>query len=165
MTPRFRSLPVAAALAMSMAWAQAGGLVEVRYVQSDKFTDFGVDARETEYLQRELSAMLRRLAAAHLPDGQTLELDVLDVDRVGKLWPVGRGATLYRVVRSPLDWPRIQLRFTLRSGERILVQGEDWVEDMNFQSGIGYGGSDELASERRMLRRWFVERLARASPD
>jgi hypothetical protein len=28
MTPRFRSLPVAAALAMSMAWAQAGGLVE-----------------------------------------------------------------------------------------------------------------------------------------
>jgi hypothetical protein len=141
-----------AALAGANA-AQAAGAVQVRFVEPEKFTD----VRDAHYrLEQNLSALQRVLvnaAAAYVPDGQTMTVEVSDVDLAGAVhpgslhWPV-------RVLRGGADWPRITLRWTLdgatpRSGQAV-------VQDMDYLRRVPSPLADvALVYEQRMLRDYF----------
>ena len=142
----------------------AAGTVQVNFVEAKRFTDLAEDDRQSREVQAELAAHLQRLAERHLPDGRSLQIDLLDVDRAGSLRALHRhNLSLVRVMRGGADWPVIKLRYVLRQGERVLAEGEDTLQDMHYLQRLGpYSSSDALRHEKRLLDRWFAE-LAQAS--
>jgi Protein of unknown function (DUF3016) len=160
---RFSALAAAAAAVFSIA-AQAAGSVQVNFVQPERFSDVR-DAymRSDRYLEL-LKENISDAALPYVADGQTLKVDVLDVDLAGE---IRRGARPHdvRVLKGGADWPRIQMRYTLEAGGQALRSGEATVQDMAYlQRAITAPGSQEaLRYERRMLDDWFRNHFAKAN--
>ena len=148
----------AAALAATLlaGAAHAAATVEVRYVEPDNFADIGRSSWDRERTLNALTEHLQKLGRA-LPDGQTLRLDVTDIDLAGDIRPWGWQEA--RVLRGQADWPQIKLRYTLTEGERTLSSGEARLSDLAYMQTLS--GRDRpgetLAVEKRMVRRWFAE--------
>lgn len=141
--------------------AQAAGTVEVRFVDPDRYRDAGRGELEVERTTRNLEQFIRRLGR-QLPDGQTLRVDVLDVDLAGELRPLFRGHDDIRLMRGGADWPRMTLRYTLTGADgRTLQSGEETISDMNYQQSNlrARTDSEPLAYDHRMLEHWFGERF------
>lgn len=154
-----RRVALAAALAlMALAGpAQAAGIVRVSFVQPERYTDAGFGQVERERSTDRLAAIFQELAR-RLPDGQTLDIEVLDVDLAGRV-PIGSVHDT-RVLTGGADWPRIKLRYNLDVGGTV-QHGEETVSDMNYLQTriLGSRADEPLAYERRMLERWFEERF------
>jgi Protein of unknown function (DUF3016) len=155
---RWMKLAAAAATTAALLGgpAHAAATVEVRYVEPDNFADIGRSSWDRERTMKALTAHLQKLGLA-LPEGQTLRLDVTDVDLAGDIRPWGTHEL--RVLRGQADWPQISLRYTLLEGERTLKSGEVRLSDLAYMqtlSGRDRPG-EELAVEKRMMRRWFAE--------
>lgn len=133
--------------------AQAAGTVQVHFVKPENFADVGDRAYRAEDHLKALERVLVEVAAPRVPDGQTLRLDVLDVDLAGEVRPGGR-AWDTRVMRGRADWPRITLRWAL-DGQR----GEAVIQDMAYLQRVPPAHDGALAHERRMLDEWFRERF------
>ena len=147
---------VGAALALASLSAAAAGRVEVRFVEPARYTDAGFGAREIERTTAQLGAALRSLGA-RLPDGQTLTLEILDVDLAGRTVPGSARDT--RVLTGGADWPRITLRWTL-AGAGEPRSGEETVSNLDYlEQRIGGSTGEPLEHERRMLERWFERRF------
>jgi len=59
-----------------------------------------------------------------------------------------------------VTWPSIKLRYVLKQGEQVLAGGEETVSDMAYLDHINsYPSSDPLRYDKRMLDRWFQQRL------
>lgn len=146
-----------AALASASAIA---GTVEVRFIEPDRFSDIRDNHLRREQVLDVLAERLKRLGQAGLPAGQTLTIDVLDVDLAGELQPRVSPGDL-RVLRGGADWPRVHLRYTLREGERVLQSGEERLADMAYQqSALPAAGDEPFPYEKRLLERWFAQRFA-----
>ncbi len=153
-----RAMSFAAALAAALlsGAAHAAATVEVRYVEPDNFTDIGRSPWDRERALKALAGHLQKLGQT-LPDGQTLRLDVTDIDLAGDIRPWGWPEV--RVLRGQADWPQITLSYTLQEGERTLKSGDMRLYDLSYMQTLT--GRDrpgeELAVEKRMVRRWFTE--------
>ena len=158
--PRFTALMLAAAWALGLcAWpapAEAAGHVAVRFIEPERFTDIGFGSFDRERSLHSLTEVFERLGKK-LPDGQTLSLEVLDVDLAGEVWP--RIGLEYRVLRGGVDWPRMTLRYTLQAQGRTLQTGEARLADMSYLFMLrGLTARDSgLPYERRMVERWFID--------
>jgi hypothetical protein len=158
-TPRHaaaRGIALALALALSgSAWA--AGQVEVNFVEPSRYTDAGQGSFDRDRHLASLAEHMKQLGR-QLPDGQTLKLEVLDVDLAGEVWP----ASIHnlRVLRGRVDWPRITLRYTLADGAREITRGEERLADPAYmftrRGGLDHG---DLPYEKRMLDHWFRERF------
>ena len=153
---------VALSLAAGGMPASAAGSAEVSYVQPEKFTDAGFGSFERERTLQALTLHIEALGK-RLPDGQTLRVEVLDVDLAGSVWP--RGPYEVRILRGSADWPHITLRYTVLEGTRTVKAGEARLADMNYlfspQRMQQYG---DLPYEKRMLDDWFKEEIAPPAP-
>jgi hypothetical protein len=152
---------LASALATGTAQAQpqtpVTGTVQVNFEQPDKFVDIGLSSFDREQNLRTLQGHFTSLAKG-LPAGQTLQVDVTDVDLAGEILLAAPHEL--RVLRGGVDWPRITLRYTLKAGETLLAQGEERLSDMSYM--FSRAGSIEhlpLPYERRMLDQWFKDRF------
>jgi hypothetical protein len=152
---------ILAILALGLGAASQAGTVQVTLVHPENFTD-AVDPPTpvpgTLPSLQALTLYLQALGQKYLPPDQTLAIDVLDVDLVGKLRPSRRTTSGWiRVAASPLDWPRIKLRYRLESNGKLLRSGEQSISDMAFAGRLGVGvyGDDPLRYEKRMLSDWF----------
>jgi hypothetical protein len=137
------------ALGCALVPAQAAGVVVVNWISPAEYADIGRGAMDRERVLQNLGEQLRQLGR-RLPDGQTLTLDVTDLDLAGELEP--RGPNELRVLRGRADWPRMSLRFTLQAGDTPLRSGQVQLSDMSYlpdfrQRNVGY--------EVRMVERWF----------
>ena len=148
--------------AASAAPALAAGSAQVTYVKPEKFTDAGFGSFERERTLQSLTQHLQALGKS-LPDGQTLRVEVLDVDLAGEVWP--HGAHELRVLRGRADWPHLSLRYTLMDGSRTLKAGDAHLADMNYLFSPPrvqqYG---DLPYEKRMLDSWFKQEIASTQP-
>lgn len=147
------ALLATAALAPGGAWA--AGQVVVSYLEPEQFTDTGRSAWDRERTLKQLSAHFEALGA-QLPDGQTLRVEVTDVDLAGEIRPWGWQDL--RVMRGAADWPTLRLRYTLQQGERTLKSGEERLSDLNYLQSSWQARdrpATEMAYERRLVRRWF----------
>lgn len=144
---------------LTAAAAASAGTVEVKFINPDKFTDARDDALRREDVMKTLEARLKQLGEKKLPASQTLQVDVLDVDLAGDAFP---RATLRetRVLRGRADWPRLHLRYTLREGDKVIKTGDEHLADMNYlMSSLRVSQDGPLPYEKRMLDRWFDERI------
>lgn len=137
--------------------AHAAGKVEVSYIEPDKFTDIGWGSVDREAVLRQMTVVLEEFAA-RLPDGQTLKLEVTNIDLAGEQRP-GFGKEV-RVLRGMADWPQVKLRYTLLAGNDTVKSGEANIYDLGYQYGPVNKVGTNLPYERRMLRKWFAETIA-----
>ena len=138
------------------ASAANAATVEVRYIEPDNFSDLGRSSWDRERAMGALTAHLQKLGQG-LPEAQTLRFEITDIDLAGDIRPWGWHEL--RVLRGQADWPRINLRYTLVEGQRTLNSGEAQLSDLSYMqslSGRDRSG-EELAFEKRMVRRWFAD--------
>lgn len=153
-----RTLIGFAALAACAVGVQAAGTVQVSFVEPDKFADAGRSLDRPANLKT-IEAHLQALGQRYLADGQTLNVEVLDVDLAGELRPSRHSAGEIRVARSA-DWPRMNLRYTLEGGGLPAQRGEDRISDPNYQQHLSsYSSRDPLKYEKQMLEAWFKTRF------
>ena len=162
MSMQFRSWLLYGVCAAAAAPAFAGP-VEVSFIDADRYFDAGDKFRDEARNLRILEEHLKALGQRHLPHGQALKIDVLQVDLAGELRPTRRGTDM-RIARGGADWPRITLRYALQGeGGAAVQQGEETVSDMTYQMRSTFGFAQEsLHYEKRMLTEWFRERFAAA---
>jgi hypothetical protein len=162
MSMQFRGWLLCAVCAAATAPAFAGP-VEVSFIDADRYFDAGDKFRDEARNLRILEEHLKALGQRHLPHGQALKIDVLQVDLAGELRPTRRGSDM-RIARGGADWPRITLRYALQGeGGAAVQQGEETVSDMTYQMRSTFGFAQEsLHYEKRMLTEWFRERFAAA---
>jgi hypothetical protein len=128
--------------------------VNVRYTDAQHFTDMGSSESERAQAQRQLTQHIEALAKQYMPAGQTLDIEITDVDLAGRQQVSFRRPQL-RVVKS-VDWPSINLRYVLKAGEQILQQQEVRLSDMGFDQRLRIASANApLHDERRMLEEWF----------
>ena len=161
--PRARSARAAlcallsATTLLAVSDALAAGRVDLHFVEPALYTDAGSDTSERARTQRVLGEHLRRLGN-RLPDGQRLELDVLDVDLAGRLEPFRAGEV--RVLRGDADLARVTIRYTLRVDGQVLKSGEDRLSEFDAPRRTGHlAPKGDLAHDRLLLERWFNERF------
>lgn len=157
----FRTGALSALTLLASSAALAAGLVEVSFKPLDQLTDVG-RGRDAERAVQLLGEHLKSLAS-RLPDGQTLKVEVLDINLAGELRPDRRGGDL-RVLRGSADWPALDLRWTLSGGGRALASGEDHLADMAYLNSLPRGvGDSAFHHETRLIDRWFDTRIGAAA--
>lgn len=146
-------------LAMS---AHAAGTVQVTFIQPERFSDIRDSFMSSERHLELLKQHLQAAAAPYVADGQTMRIEVLDVDLAGEPHP-GARATNLRVLRGRADWPRIQLRYALEAPGQAARSGQARVQDLAYLERDlgGYRSREALYHERRMLDEWFEAEFKR----
>lgn len=155
---RIETFATALALAATVP-ALAAGSVEVRFQDPQSYADAGWTASDRESNLRALAEHMQRWQAL-LPDGQLLQVEVLDVDLAGEQ---GRwwSRPEVRVMTGRTDAPRMQLRWTLKAGERVVSGGQDRLADFGYlwTTSRLLGSNESLAYDRRMLDDWLRTRV------
>lgn len=159
---RFGSITAAAAFAACIAGpAFAAGSAEVRYEQPERFIDAGETPRERDANLRLLADQLQSLAARNLPAGQSLQVELLDVDLAGHVRHGSRGDL--RVVRDDHDSARIWLRYTLVSEGRTLRAGDAALSDLGSRRSPALDTArGPLGREKTLLADWFTKEFGAA---
>ncbi|QNA87734.1 DUF3016 domain-containing protein [Massilia sp. Dwa41.01b] len=152
---KIRHLAVTSLLALAAGAASAD--VTVNYVEPDNFTDLPFTNWEREATLKDLTNHFTRLGA-QLPAGQNLKIDVIDVDLAGREYP-GRGPRDLRIVKQ-IDWPRIDLRYTIEQDGKVLRSGDAQLRDMTFMDRFTRANeSGSLRFEKRMIDEWFYSTI------
>ena len=133
---------------------QAAGRVEVSWVQPDRFTDIGHNSWSREDTLKSLGEYIRQLGR-YLPDGQSVQLEVTDVDLAGEIEHFSPNDR--RVLRGGADVPRLSLRYTLQADGRTVKAGEASLTNLNYAGPplLSAARQLDLASEKQVLERWF----------
>jgi len=104
-----------------------------------------------------LKAHFEKLGQSLKP-GQTLKIDITDVDLAGREEPRMRGMNDLRVLNGRADWPRISLHYVLEPDGKVLSQGDAQLSDMSYMSRINRYASDaRLRYEKQMIDDWFAK--------
>jgi hypothetical protein len=111
-------------------------------------------ASALERLTRELSLTIRDAAPKSLA-GYELNVRILDVRMAGRLAFEAPGFNDDLRIRNRVTPPRISLQYVVkdRSG-KVAAKGAELLTDANYQWNVTYQGTDELYSEKELLRRW-----------
>jgi Protein of unknown function (DUF3016) len=136
--------------------------VQVQFVQPEKFADIRDQAFSRERNLEALKQHLQHAAAPYVSDGQTLKIDVLDVDLAGEpKLDVRRNDV--RVLKGKADWPRIDLRYTLEAPGQPARSGQASIRDMDYlqHASASRYATEPLRYERRMLDEWFRTEFSR----
>jgi hypothetical protein len=159
MKPLIRQLAVAGACLLAAGSALAGVTVKVNYLQPEKFTDMPFEPWEREDVLKDLTEHFQKLGQKLAPD-QNITIEVLDVDLAGRLVPGAHGGHDLRILRGGADWPRIQLRYSLDEGGRVLASGDAKLADLNYLGHLNrYPDGDRLRYEKQMIDDWFAKTI------
>ena len=161
---RLTFVTLAVALAATLAGpARAAGTVEVGFLPYDRYADAGLDPTDARNNETALSAYLQQLGTRWLPDGQTLKIDVLELDLAGYRRDTSRGNR--RISRDLADSPRMIVHYVLSEGSTVLASGEERLTDMGYlYHWTDANPSENLRAEKRMLDKWFKARFVDRKP-
>jgi Protein of unknown function (DUF3016) len=154
---------VALAALLATGAAHAAGAVQVSFVKPENFADIRDRAYSREQNLKALEQIFTSVAQPYVADGQTLKIEVLDVDLAGEVRP-GARAWDVRVLRGRADWPRITFRWSVEGAGAAPRSGEAVVQDMAYLQRLQPPLSDtSLIYERRMLDEWFRQQFAKTA--
>lgn len=109
----------------------------------------------------QLAEHIRERAAAGLPPGERLDVEILDVERAGEYelpWADTHDIRVMRDIHPPRM--RLHVRRTAADG-RVLDEGERRISDLAYLLGPQpLSSSDPLRYEKRMIDRWLRRELA-----
>lgn len=144
----------------SMAQPTAEAPVKVEYSHPEKFRDASLNSAGYQrgadpYVMKQLGAELEKLASRYLPAGQTLQIDIRDIDLAGRYEPWQPNAYSVRFMRD-ITWPSIDLHYVLLQDGQVLRQADARVDDKFYLQRPGrQTSSDRLFTEKAMLDEWF----------
>lgn len=94
--------------------------------------------------------------AEELPENQTLNVTVTDLDLAGQVWPTMRpGAMDVRIV-DQLYIPRMEFTYELKDGNEVIKSADVNLKEMAFMNRISRTrSSDSFRYEKDMIKRWF----------
>ena len=158
---------VALSLAVTSSLAQTphAPSVEVIYDNPEHFRDASLDSNGYErgadqQVMKELRSYLQTLGKRYLPPGQTLRIDIRDIDLAGRYEPWQRQAYSIRFMRD-ITWPSIDLHYVLSQQGQPLSQADARVTDKFYLQRPGRSAnSDRLYAEKAMLEEWFRKQFA-----
>ncbi|TFW16113.1 DUF3016 domain-containing protein [Duganella callida] len=146
---------LAALLVASSAWAE----VIVTYTKPDDYTDVSRSVIERERTLKAFSDYFATLDKK-LPAGQTLKIEVLDIDLAGREYPRRFSGEDIRIMNGGADWPHMHLKYTLEQDGKVIRSGDQQLSNMNYQNRtMGYFDSDPLRYEKQMLDDWFKKSI------
>ena len=143
---------------VQVQWNDPAGFTELRYSRNRWESERGGWLTD-------LAEYLRKRAATQLPDGERLELTIVDVDRAGDFEPWhGAQHQDTRIVRDIYP-PRMTLQVKHFDASGALVsEGERKISDPAFLIGASpINSSDPLRYEKRMIDSWLRKELDTAS--
>jgi hypothetical protein len=150
------NLGIAAVLAviiLSPASSHAG--VNVRFVNSDRYTDANPYDASVASVKAAFRAHLDRLGKRFLTPGQNLNIDIVDIDLAGYQQPLRFAPNNVRIVNG-VTLPRIVLRYALTERGRRMRSGEETLTDINYQMNPSARFSgDRYVYEKALLDDWF----------
>ncbi|MEG1327848.1 MAG: DUF3016 domain-containing protein [Janthinobacterium sp.] len=142
-----------ALLASSAAWAGT----EVHFNKPEQFTDLPFDQRQREDVLKELTAHFDKLGRA-LPAGQTLKIEVSDIDLAGREQPRMHGMNDLRILNGGVDWPHMRLHYALEQDGKVISSGDAALSDMSYMNRINrYASNEKLRYEKLMIDDWFAQ--------
>ena len=157
MSPSIRPLTTLTALLAASTLAVAAGKVEVQFPSVPFYADAGDGTVEIERTKRVLADHIATWQD-RLPAGQTLRVEVLDIDLAGEIDHFH--PQRIRVLGATADSPRLHLRFELRQVGRVLDAGEARLLDTGYLWRVAKRYEQRaLHHERRMLDDWYDARL------
>lgn len=142
----------------------AAAEVTVSFVGAEHYRDANLyngrgEAGRTPALH-EIEQTLDRLGQRYLRLGQTLSIEVLDIDLAGEFEPWHPLAHDVRIMRD-ITWPRIKLRYRLTENGQPTRAGEEDVTDQTYLMRAAFHRTGEVMPyEKAMLESWFRQRFA-----
>lgn len=142
--------------------------VTVRMSRPEAFIDFkatcvGIDAR-TRGLLDDLTQFIRATGARYVPDSETLEITLTDIDMAGE-FETWRGPQACNVrVMLDIYAPRIRLEFRLidRDG-KVVSSGARDLRHPLYLTRAGLLSTDPLRYEKYVLLEWFQREFPASS--
>ncbi len=161
-----KAILILAGLTMLPVMALAGGNAKVNWSNPENYKDvIASDGSQEEFVARtlkELEATISELAES-LPDGQTLEMNVTDLDLAGDVKMSG-ARTQHQDIRVVKDsYPaRMKFQYRLLDGSgKVLKEGEEKLQSRTLSASMRTGSSESLEMEKRMIRGWFKRSIAK----
>ncbi len=156
------AMPAIAALAMPTA---AEAAAAISFINPDKFADASPrgfrSSRDRDAALNRLRQHLERLSARYLQPGQTLNIEILNLDLAGSVaaWPIGSSDSR---LLSAGDPPSIEVRYTLSDGGVVVLGDRETIRDPSYlkRTSAAHNSPDPLAYEKVMLTNWFRARFA-----
>jgi hypothetical protein len=156
------ALVVFALIAATSAFAPAFAEVQVTFTNPDSYRDAmshgSYGARERASVLRRLEAHMHKLGERYLAEGETLKIEVLDLDLAGReeWWHGPQDLRVMRDITSPV----MKVRYTLQRNGETLSSGDERITDRHYlmNSSAGFD-SDALRFEKAMLKDWFRARF------
>jgi hypothetical protein len=151
---------IATACGLAMSAGTQAATVAFEYADPGEFLDIhATDQSQKKFeesVMRELEKQFREEAEA-LPEGQTLQVTVKDVDLAGDIeyfhrsYPFG-----LRVVRN-VDFPRLEFSYVLRDENgAVISSGDENISDLGFRDDIlVQRNMDPLDYEKEMISEWY----------
>lgn len=149
----------------SLAQTPPAASVEVIYDHPEHFRDASLDSNgyergADEHVMKELRSYLQALGKRYLPPGQTLRIDIRDIDLAGRYEPWHAQSYSIRFMRD-ITWPSIDLHYVLSQQGQPLSQADARVTDKFYLQRPGRSAtSDRLYAEKAMLEEWFRKQFA-----
>lgn len=156
-------LTLAASFALITSLQANAGTSEVTWQNPEKFRDVkaGENQSKAKYRERVFYNLEKHFAkmSEKLPEGQTLKVNVTDLDLAGDV--NAGGIERIRVIKD-LYFPRIKFDYQLTDGTGSeLKSGGINLKDMNFMMGSNLKyRSKAFGYEKKMLDEWFAETFA-----
>jgi hypothetical protein len=153
-------------IALSLAVVLSGGAqaaADVTFKNAQAFADATFDRPRSEKNRREVQDAVRKLfaelAEKYLAPGQTLAVEISDIDLAGRIEPAFTDDI--RIMDS-VAWPRIKFTYAVRENGALVASGQADIHDFDYLNGFNrYFDSDRLRYERQMLADWFRKTMAR----
>ncbi|WP_456447267.1 DUF3016 domain-containing protein [Thiolapillus sp.] len=161
-----KAILILAGLTILPIVALAGGNAKVNWLNPEDYKDvITSDGSQEEFVAhtlKELETTITRLAES-LPDGQTLEMNVTDLDLAGDV-KISGARTQHQDVRVVKDSYPARMKFHYRlldASGKVLKEGDEKLQSRTLSASMRTGSSESLGMEKRMLRSWFKRTFAK----
>jgi hypothetical protein len=146
---------------LPMAGARAQ--VTVRFIAPETYADASLYGGNGELGRepalRAIERDLQQFGRHHLVPGESLTIEILDIDLAGRFEPWRPFASDLRFMRE-ITWPRIKLRYHLSRPASAPISGEETITDMTYLWRAGLRSTGEIMPyEKAMLADWLRVRL------
>ena len=160
------SIPVLPACLMLLALlpAQAYADAQVHFVRPEAFSDAGGTVRDRDETLKLIERHIKQQAEKYAP-GETLVIEVTDLDLAGEIEPYTSRMDRVRVLRS-ITWPKIDLRYVVSVDGKQSKQGEVRLSDTAYQDRMPrYSSGDPIRYEKQLLDDWFKQTFLVPKPQ
>lgn len=144
----------------------AHAAADVTFKNVDRYIDATFQQPRSEKNLREVQDGIRKLfsvlADKYLPSGQSLEVEVTDIDLAGRIEP-SFGDGDIRIMQG-VSWPRLRFAYAVLEKGAVVAKGQADIHDMDYLNGFNASASgDRLRYERELLSDWFRKTFRAAS--